>query len=516
MPQEGFHACIEMFCRPCPLRLLRGSSDAGSPAAAAVAVVAASRVLFDHGGFRHSGFLQSFPETDGHFGAGATVHFAANQGMSISGNLTAVGSSGSPIVFTSISSTTPGSWGMITFNAGSSGHLSYTDVSYGCSSGASTNGAINVNGGAGGTISFDNVAVTSSACSGMALYGTTTLLGLSSSAITGSAYYGIILLNGATANVTSTAFTNNGTYALSLDAGGTLTGLSGLSAAGNGGGARNGIEFRGGTVTGAQSWLPGLDWYVTSGPSVGSAGALTLGAGAIVHFAAGQGMNVGGNLTAAGTSGSPILLTSIAGTAPGSWGAVTFNSGSFGRLSYVTDSYGGAGGSPNSGALNVNGGAGGRIEFDNLTVTASASSGIALNGTAAALTLTASAISGSVYYGLTLLNGAGANVTTSTFANNGGYALSTAAGCPLTGLTGLTLLGNGGGAKNGIEHRGGVIAAPLAEVWIAGIPWYLTSGVGIGTGASLQLPAGLTVNLAGERHGLRLRLAQAPHLDDLS
>ena len=430
-------------------------------------------------------------------GAGATLHFAAYQGMNISGSLTAVGSSASPILFTSIAGTAPGSWGSITLNGGSSAQLSYVTVSYAGQGNYSTNGAINVNGGAGGTVNFDNLTVTGSGCSGIFVNGTQSALNLSSSTLGGSSFYGLLLQNGASANVSTTTFTNNGTFAISGDSGTALAGLTGLTATGNGGGAKNFIEFRGGTIGGSQTWLPGLDWYVTSSPGIGAGGALTIAAGTTVHFSQYQGISVSGNLTAVGSSASPIVFTSVSGTSPGSWSAITFNTGSSGHLSFVTVSYAGSGNSWNSGALVVNGGTGGTVNFDNLNVTASASSGIAVNGSAAAVTLGSSTVTGSAYYGLALLNGGAANVTGTSFTNNGNYAISTMAGCPVTGLTGITVTGNGsGGSLNGIEHRGGTIGATIHELWPAGLDWYLTGYVGVNSGGTLSLAAGVVVHVA--------------------
>ena len=430
---------------------------------------------------------------------GVTVELGSGQTAVVAGTLTAIGSSASPIVFTSTAGTSPGFWNSINFYSSSSGRLSFVIVSYAGSSASSTAGAINIEGGAGGTLEFDNLTVTGSGSSGVYLYGTTSSVTLSDSRITGSAYYGLILVNGATAGVSATSFTGNGAYALSVDGASTLTSLTGLSANGNGSGAKNGIEYRGGVITGAQTWPAGLDWYMSASPSTTTAGALTIGAGAILHFAANQGMNISGNLIAVGTSGSPIVFTSISGTSPGSWNAVVFNNGSSGHLSYVTTSYGGAGGYSTTGAINVNSGAGGTVAFDNLTVTASASSGIVVNGTSGALTLTSSTVNGSAFYGLMLLNGGAANVTESTFTNNGSYPLSTAAGCPLSGLTAITASGNNGGGagRNGIEHRGGVIQAPTTETWLGGLPWFVTGGVGVNMGAILTLSPGLLVNMTG-------------------
>jgi flagellar hook assembly protein FlgD len=428
--------------------------------------------------------------------AGATVHLSSSENLNVSGILSAVGTSASPITFTSFSGTIPGSWGAINFNNGSSGHLSYVNVDYGGAGGSATNGAITVDGGTGGSINFDNLNVNASASSGIELYGTAAMLGLSSAAIAGSAYYGVILINGASANIVSTSFSNNGGYALSVDGGSTLTGLAGLSASGNGGGTKNGIEYRGGAI-GTETWLPGLDWYMSASPSTTGTSTLTLGAGVTLHFAAGQNMTIAGNLTAVGSSGSPITFTSFTSTSPGSWGAIIFNNGSSGCLSNVTVSYGGAGGYSTTGAINVNGGAGGSIALDNLTIQASGSSGIVVNGASAAVTLASSTITGSAYNGLFLLNGGSASVAESTFTNNGSYPISTAAGCPLSGLTAVTLSGNGsGGARNGVEHRGGTVVSPQSESWAPGLPWYLTGGVGVNSGARLTWPAGLTVNLA--------------------
>ncbi|HVT18587.1 MAG TPA: FlgD immunoglobulin-like domain containing protein [Thermoanaerobaculia bacterium] len=420
--------------------------------------------------------------------SGVTVQFVAGAGLTVAGTLTAIGSSSSPIVFTSSAGTTAGSWRTITFTGGTSSSLSYATVSYGGADGGFGSGAIVVGA---GSATFDHLTVSASGNAGIVVKNNGASLTLSNSTVTGSASYGLLLFNHGSASVSSTGFTGNGDYAISSDAGCPLTGMTGVTASANASG-KDGVEFRGNPIADTETWLAGLDWFVTASPTVTASGNLTIGAGATVRFPPSTGLTVAGTLTAAGTSSSPIVLTSSSGAAAGSWRTLTFTGGTSNRLSYATVSYAGSDGGFGSGAINV---AGGSASFDHLTVTASGNSGIVVKNSGSALTLSGSTVIGSASYGLLLLNSGSADVSSTSFLSNAGYALSTAAGCPLTSLTGITLSANGNGVMNGVEHRGGSIGG--TETWSGGVPdWYLTSGVTVAGSATLNIASGITLHVA--------------------
>src|SRR6202044_598543 len=97
---------------------------------------------------------------------GVVVELGAGQSATVNGTLSAVGASGSAILFSSSSGTSSSPWNAIIFNAGSAGRLSYVTVSYAGSAANSLAGAIDVYTGAGGTLELDNLTISSSASSG--------------------------------------------------------------------------------------------------------------------------------------------------------------------------------------------------------------------------------------------------------------------------------------------------------------------------------------------------------------
>ncbi len=271
---------------------------------------------------------------------GVVVKFpSVTRALEVSGTLMAVGTSASPITFTSSAATPgPGNWKGLYLRSGSSAsRLSYVTVSYG---GYTQNGEILIES---SSPSFDHVTVSSSYQSGIAVTGSGAALTLSDSTITGNALYGLNLSAGATADVTSTSFASNTSYAIGLEAGTLLTSLAAVTATGNGSGAKNGINHRGGTINGAETWLPGLDWWVTGSVIVNSSGTLTVAPGVTARFSAGKKLEVAGTLTAIGTGALPIVLTSASvPQAPGNWSGISLKPGSSAsQLSYVTVSYGG-------------------------------------------------------------------------------------------------------------------------------------------------------------------------------
>ena len=102
---------------------------------------------------------------------------ASSRLLTINGSLSAVGTSGAHITFTSTSDSAPGQWNGISFGSGSgTSSLDYVDARYGGDSNASaTNGMVAVSG---GTISIDHSTFTSSKVSGLAANGGSTGAGL--------------------------------------------------------------------------------------------------------------------------------------------------------------------------------------------------------------------------------------------------------------------------------------------------------------------------------------------------
>jgi hypothetical protein len=99
------------------------------------------------------------------------------------------------------------------------------------------------------------------------------------------------------------------------------------------------------TIAGAVSWTAAGSPYVVQGwLTIASGGSLAVGAGVQVRFAGGHGITVqeGGWLTAGGTAGQPVVLTSDAATPQaGDWYHIVAEAGSHLRLTHCDLAYGG-------------------------------------------------------------------------------------------------------------------------------------------------------------------------------
>ncbi len=101
------------------------------------------------------------------------------------------------------------------------------------------------------------------------------------------------------------------------------------------------IRVYGGSSARSGTWrkFAGLDYIVSSMPTFSSGSTLTIEDGITVKFDYGQGINMGGHLTAVGTPGTGIVFTRNAGAT--SWGKLYFTgAGSGGRLDYCTVEHG--------------------------------------------------------------------------------------------------------------------------------------------------------------------------------
>ncbi len=307
---------------------------------------------------------------------GVTVKFAAASRLDVSGTLAALGTSESPITFTSSAAPpTPGSWQAIRFLPGSAGHIAHAAIQFG---GAGYNSTVRVEGGA---PLLEHVTVSGSSANGIRVQGATTTLTLRDAVVSGNGEHGLNLLSGGGVDVSNTAFINNTSYAVGAEPGTRLLGMTNLSVTGNGGGAKDGIGYRGGTINGTASWLPGLDWLLIGGVFVGTGGTLDIAPGTRVKAGAGVRLDVSGTLTALGTSANPIVFTtSAASPVPGSWQCLYFRPGSSAsRLAHATISYGGSG---YSGSVMIDNSA---VEFERVTITNSSKAGVWIASSTAAV-----------------------------------------------------------------------------------------------------------------------------------
>src|SRR5204862_1261194 len=108
----------------------------------------------------------------------------------------------------------------------------------------------------------------------------------------GNSGYGLDV-SGGSPTITNCAFTNNTNYAMGSDAMIQLGGMSGLSATGNGSGAKNAILVRVNTITASRTWHTAALPYVVNGSifiQSASAPVLTIEPGVTVKFDAGGGL----------------------------------------------------------------------------------------------------------------------------------------------------------------------------------------------------------------------------------
>lgn len=293
---------------------------------------------------------------------GVTVRVNDALVLTIDGKLAAVGSELAPILFTT-SRATPaaGSWTGIDFRATAdpASRISHSTIQY---AGHSYWRGVLVTGSA---PKFDHVTIANNQGAGVSVSGAAALPVFESCTVSGNSTNGVYLGSGAI-DIRDSTIANNASYAISAGPGASILGLSGMTATGNGGGTRNTIGYRGGTISATETWRPGLPWDLTGSLTVSAGATLTIEPSTTVRAAFGSAeLTVAGTLLAIGTEQQPILFTSDQATpAAGAWTGLTFKSTatSTTRLSYATIRY--AGGTYGR-AVNVEGSS---PQFDHVTI----------------------------------------------------------------------------------------------------------------------------------------------------
>lgn len=232
------------------------------------------------------------------------------------GFLNAVGTAGSPIVFTGATQTR-GSWGGIRFMDSGSGsnRLEYVTIQYG---GEADSGALFLSSTDGTTKLFiSHCTIGQSAGSGLFVVGGADLSGFAFNTLTQNTQGPCVL-------------PPNEVQYLDLDSDYT-------------GNDQPSIILSEGTVTDSQIWADlGVDYQATN---IEVAGDLTLAPGVTIAFTSGGAMNVQstGSLGAVGVLGREITLTGVTQT-PGSWEGLSYTdtSSPSNNLTLVTIEYGGA------------------------------------------------------------------------------------------------------------------------------------------------------------------------------
>ncbi len=279
----------------------------------------------------------------------------------------------------------------------------------------------------------------------------------------------------------------------------------------------------GGEISTSTTWtLAGSPYVVDGSVYVRGSGApvLTIEPGVVVKVGNSLLISAGdggaGSLRAIGTAEKPITFTTVGAVAPDRWRGLLLMAGSGGsRLENVIVEGGGWG---NNAGITVTGsapvlqnvtvrtssdrgirvGAGGAPEIRDSTVTGT-TGGVGIEiGAGARAKLLRVAIRQCATHGLLVGTAGEAELTDVEISGNGGGAITVQPGAQLTGLTGMTLTGNG---QDGVRHLGGNVA--VAETWKSfGYPYYVVDSYLYVRGAGapvLTIEPGVVVK-AGNGH----------------
>ena len=265
-----------------------------------------------------------------------------------------------------------------------------------------------------------------------------------------------IHFDGGAATLTDVAFVRNRGAAVSATPDARLSGMTGLSASGNG---TDAIVYRAGTMAGARTWKSCALPYVVAG-NIDVHGDLTIEAGNTIRFARRARITVGpehhGSLRADGTAGAPILFTANSDAPePGDWSGLVFGSGSTGSaLTHAIVEYAGHPGAQRGG-VTIHAGA---PVFAHVLIHHSAFAGVAMHGGAA--TFSGSTITANAGPGIYASNAVTLTLSDLALTNNDGYAISALASSTFQDMTGFVASGNGTG-RDGIEIRQNAVMRDL-------------------------------------------------------
>lgn len=320
--------------------------------------------------------------------AGNTIKFNSNSQLSCNhfnkGAIQAVGTSSSPILFTSNSATpAAGSWYGLWFGPTANppqSNIAYATIEYAGST-PNVRGSVAIHS---GSPSFDHVTFRNNQYAGVTFTNGSPVI--TNSTITANGGPGIWATGGSGLTLTGNTITNNNGYAVTLPLSVQLADASGLSASGNGTG-KDAIEYREGTISSNRSWPLSPIPYVVSGTidvNGSAAPVLTIAAGNTIKFNASSQISCNhfdkGAIQAIGTPSAPILFTSNGTATPGYWTGLWFGPTAnppqtniaYAIIEYAGSTYW------NRGALAVNAGA---PAFDHLTLRNNQHSALSANNT---------------------------------------------------------------------------------------------------------------------------------------
>ncbi|MHC4715684.1 MAG: right-handed parallel beta-helix repeat-containing protein, partial [Planctomycetota bacterium] len=435
--------------------------------------------------------------------AGRIIKADGEARLVVDGVLNVNGTPGAPVAFTSIhddavggdtnangGSTVPapGDWQAFTLASGHTAQLSATHADIRYAGDGSTPG-IRVYS---GRLSLANVTFSDLAQTGIYVsggWGQHTLTDVSVTDVGGAGVY--VSSTSATMTTDNLSVHNVGTNALvAVDAGrwnSTNTALSGTGV--------RALRLDGGTITDTRAWDDDLVYFLSGTVLVDAGGSLTIPAGKVVKADADGMLQVEGTLNVPGTSGAPVVFTSIrddtAGgdtngnadasvPAAGNWKRIWVRSGGTGDLQHVDIRYGGKGsGSIDSSISN----SGGHLTLSNSTVSDGLGDGVwTYSGTA---TLTGNTISNVGEYGIRVDTNSAVTMTGNAIQNADRGPVRIKASTPLT-ASGTTSTGSG--KADAIYVQSGNISG--ARQWQEQLPYWVEGRITIGTDGELTLPAG--------------------------
>ena len=298
------------------------------------------------------------------------------------------------------------------------------------------------------------------------------------------------------------AFTGNGGH------GAWLSGVD-LQSYGGNSGSGNGVNGFGlsGSISLDQVWAPngaGFPYVLTGLVTIDNSRTLTLEPGLVMKGATAGGIYVLGTLAASGTSGSPIVISSLQDDtvegdtngdgsttlpAPGDWKGIEVygysgNQG-IGHLDYCRLRYGGSTTTTYDANL--------AFEYSDdahfLNSVSEYSQDVGLRVTSCVPAISFSQFNGSLGHGLSAALTSGPEVDNCVFTGNGGH------GAWLSGVS-LPALGGNSGSGNGVNGFGVAGTVPAGVTWTAngaGFPYVLSGLVTINNGITLTLAAGVVV-----------------------
>jgi len=438
--------------------------------------------------------------------AGTVVRFDVSSQIAANyankGSLVVTGTASAPVLFTSKSAQTAGSWWGIHLGYNSQtaiSSLSHATIEYGGAS-VHNRGGLTLYA-TDSPVLLDHLTIRNNQFAGIAMH--RGAASITDTVISGNTGPGINVFSGDALTLNTVDLTNNNGYAVTVPATFALHDATGLSASGNGTG-RDAIEFRAGTIRDSRTWKTSAIPYVVTGSVYvedTDSPVLTIEAGNTIRFSTNGQIAVNhtgrGALAANGTQQAPILFTSNTTQTAGAWWGLHFGRASTtlaSSISHATIEYGGAT-VHNRGGLTFYTSDTTPATFDHVTLRNNQYAGIAVHTGRANVTNSTITTNGGP--GIRVLGGVGMLLSDTAITNNTGYAVTAPGTFLLTGLSGNAASGNVA-QGNGIELREATIRDSVT--WpLSSLPFIISGSLFVEDSDSpvLTIAAGNTVRFNG-------------------